>query len=218
MALSAFKSYDIRGTVGVNLDEKMYYHIGRAFAQVRKVEKVVLGRDVRDSSPMLQDALARGLNDAGVDVLDLGLCGTEEVYFATDHYNAGGGIMVTASHNPKGDNGAKIVIEGARPMSRASGLSDIENLVEAGEFGPANATKGTRTSVDCRADYVARVLSFADLSKVGAMKILVNAGNGAAGPTFDAIADALKGTSIEFVRVNHTPDETFPNGIPHPLL
>ena len=218
MALSAFKSYDIRGTVGVNLDEKTYYHIGRAFAQVRKVEKVVLGRDVRDSSPMLQDALARGLNDAGVDVLDLGLCGTEEVYFATDHYNAGGGIMVTASHNPKGDNGAKIVIEGARPMSRASGLSDIENLVEAGEFGPANATKGTRTSVDCRADYVARVLSFADLSKVGAMKILVNAGNGAAGPTFDAIADALKGTSIEFVRVNHTPDETFPNGIPNPLL
>lgn len=219
MALSAFKSYDIRGTVGKDLDEAMFYRLGRAFAQVKSPGKVVLGRDIRDSSPMLADAIARGLVDEGGAVLDLGLCGTEEVYFATDHLGAGGGIMVTASHNPKGDNGAKLIAAEARPISRASGLAEMERLVEADVFGNAPGG-GSRTPVDVRGAYVDRVLSFADLTQIRPMKVLVNAGNGAAGPTFDAIADALKaaGAPIEFVREHHTPDETFPNGIPNPLL
>ena len=163
MALSAFKSYDIRGTVGKDLDASMFYRLGRAYAQVISPGQVVLGRDVRDSSPELSDALANGLMDEGVDVLDIGLCGTEEVYFATDHLNAGGGIMVTASHNPIGDNGAKVIGKGARPISRASGLAEMEALVEADDFASPTA-KGARKTVDVRADYVARILSFADLT------------------------------------------------------
>ena len=218
MPLSAFKSYDIRGTVGQNIDADMFQALGRAFAAVRNPRRVVLGRDVRDSSPMLQDAVANGLMDSGVDVLDLGLCGTEEVYFATDHLNADGGIMITASHNPIGDNGAKIVGAGARPVSRASGLSEMEDLVETGKLGPVAAARGNRVKVSPRADYVARVLSFIDTGKLSPLKVLVNAGNGAAGPTFDAIADALTDAPIEFIRMHHNPDETFPNGIPNPLL
>ncbi len=218
MSLSAFKSYDIRGTVGTDLDEGLFYRLGRAFARIRAPEKVVLGRDIRDSSPMLQEALARGLMDEGVDVLDIGLCGTEEVYFATDHLGAGGGIMVTASHNPKGDNGAKIVGEGSRPISRNSGLTEMEALVEADDFGAPVDQRGQLHHVDPRADYVARVLSFIDRGALRPMKILVNAGNGAAGPTFDAIAAALAGSPLSFICVNHEPDQEFPNGIPNPLL
>ncbi len=217
MALSAFKSYDIRGTVGIDLDEDMFYRLGRAFARVKSPEAVVLGRDIRDSSPMLQDALARGLMDEGVDVSDIGLCGTEEVYFATDHLGAGGGMMVTASHNPLGDNGAKVIGEGARPISRATGLADMEALVEADEFG-APTGQGERRVVNTRSSYIERVLSFADLRTIRPMKVLVNAGNGAAGPTFDSIAEALADAPIEFIRMHHDPDETFPNGIPNPLL
>ncbi|MEL7115119.1 MAG: phosphomannomutase [Pseudomonadota bacterium] len=217
MSLSAFKSYDIRGTVGTDLDATMFRRLGRAFAQVMAPGKVVLGRDARDSSPVLSDAIAAGLMDEGVDVLDIGLCGTEEVYFVTDHLNAGGGMMVTASHNPMGDNGCKVIASGARPISRASGLGDMEALVEADAFGPAPGG-GQRHQVDARADYVARILSFADLTQIRPMKVLVNAGNGAAGPTFDAIAAALADAPVEFVRMHHDPDPTFPNGIPNPLI
>ncbi|MCG6903941.1 MAG: phosphomannomutase, partial [Rhodobacter sp.] len=155
MALKAFKSYDIRGRVGEDLDEDLVYRMGRAFARVMSPGKVVLGRDIRDSSGMLQDAIARGLMDEGVEVLDIGLCGTEEVYFATDHLAAGGGMMVTASHNPIGDNGVKVIGPGARPISRASGLGEMETLVEADAFGPATGA-GTLRRVDVRPAYVAR--------------------------------------------------------------
>ncbi len=218
MALSAFKTYDIRGRVGETLDEGLAYRLGRAFTQVMAPGKVVLGRDIRGSSEVLQDALARGLMDEGAEVLDIGLCGTEEVYFATDHLGAGGGLMVTASHNPIGDNGVKLIGPGARPVSRASGLGEMEALVEADAFGAPVAAVGQRKRLDPRADYVARVMSFVETAALRPLKVLVNAGNGAAGPTFDAIASTLAETPLDFVRMHHHPDGTFPNGIPNPLL
>jgi len=216
--LKCFKAYDIRGRVGETLDADIAYGIGRAFARVMTPARVVLGRDIRDSSEMLQDALAKGLMDEGVDVADIGLCGTEEVYFATNHLGAGGGMMVTASHNPIGDNGVKPIGPGARPISRDSGLAEIEALVAADDFGPKAATRGTRQSVDPRADYIKRVLSFVDLDALRPLKIVVNGGNGAIGPTFEAMAKALGTAPLDFVRVNLTPDGSFPNGIPNPLL
>ncbi|MBV0911705.1 phosphohexomutase domain-containing protein [Anianabacter salinae] len=217
--LTCFKSYDVRGTVGVDLDASIAARIGRAFARVTAAREVVLGRDARDTSPMLLDAVARGLMDEGVQVIDIGLCGTEEVYFATEHFGADGGMMITASHNPVGDNGIKMVRAGARPISRASGLAEMAALVEADAFGPALGG-GSRRSADPRADYVARVMSFVDPGTLGAAKVLVNAGNGAAGPTFDALAGALAqaGAALQFERMHHDPDPAFPNGIPNPLL
>ncbi len=218
MTLKAFKEYDLRGRVGEDIDEGLVYRLGRAFARVQKPERVVLGQDVRRSSPMLLDALAQGLQAEGIDVLDIGLCGTEEVYFATDHFGTGGGMMVTASHNPADDNGVKLVGTGARPINRASGLAEIQRLVEADGFGPPTAARGLRRKANSRATYVQRLLSFVDTNALQPAKVLVNAGNGAAGPTFDAIVDALPGAPVEFVRMHHEPDGDFPNGIPNPLL
>ena len=218
MALSAFKAYDVRGTVGEDLDEALVYRLGRAFARVVQPGMAVLGRDIRDSSEILQNALARGLMDEGVDVIDIGLCGTEEVYFATDHLGAGGGCMVTASHNPIGDNGVKVIGPGARPITRAGGLEAMEALVEADEFGAPVDTTGNMRKSDPRAAYVSRVLSFVNTDALRPLKILVNAGNGAAGPTFDAIAAAMADVPVTFITMHHAPDGSFPHGIPNPLL
>lgn len=217
MALNAFKSYDIRGQVGKDLDGGIAYRIGRAFAQAMRPGRVVLGRDARESSPMLADAVSRGLADEGADVADIGLCGTEEVSFAVDHSGAGGGVMVTASHNPADCNGAKLMGPGARPVSRASGLARIEELVEKAGFG-APAGSGRIERIDMREAYAERILSFVDLTALRPLKVLVNAGNGAAGPAFDAIAGAMAGAPVDFARINHAPDPDFPNGIPNPLL
>lgn len=222
--LSCFKTYDIRGRVGENLDAGIAYRIGRAFARVMvpagAAGRVVVGRDIRDSSPMLKDALARGLADDGGEVLDIGLCGTEEVYFATDHLQAHGGMMVTASHNPIGDNGVKPIGPGARPISRETGLQAIHDLAAADDFGALAARRGQVREVDPRPAYVDRVLSFVDPAALPEGIVLVNAGNGAAGPTFDAIADALarRGAPLRFERLHHAPDSAFPHGIPNPLL
>ncbi|MBT8408972.1 MAG: phosphomannomutase [Litoreibacter sp.] len=218
--LTCFKSYDVRGQLGVNLDEEIAYRIGRAFAQAMTPATVVLGRDIRDSSAGLQAALSDGLRDEGVDVIDLGLCGTEEVYFATDHYDADGGLMVTASHNPIDYNGIKMVRSGARPISGEDGLAEIRALAEADAFGPARSPRGTVRAEDPRAAYAARVVSFVDPGVLRPLKILVNAGNGVAGPSFDVIAEALSdaGVPFTFTRHHHDPDGTFPNGIPNPLL
>ncbi|OSP54094.1 phosphomannomutase [Pseudoruegeria sp. SK021] len=217
--LTCFKSYDIRGQLGKNLDPGIAYRIGRAFAAVMTPGLTVTGRDTRESSPELQAALIEGLRDGGSDVIDIGLCGTEEVYFATTHYGAGGGMMVTASHNPIDYNGVKLVRDGSRPVSGDNGLTEIHDMAAAESF-PEGAVRGTLRQEDPRADYVARVLSFVDVAALRPLKILVNAGNGAAGPTFDAIAAGLAavGAPLEFVRLHHDPDPAFPNGIPNPLL
>ncbi|MDA5093063.1 phosphomannomutase [Aliiroseovarius sp. KMU-50] len=220
--LTCFKAYDIRGRMGDELNEEVVERIARAFAQVLQAQTVVLGRDPRASSQALSNAVAKGLMCSGVTVIDLGLCGTEEVYFATDHLGADGGICVTASHNPMDYNGLKLVKAGAAPLDTETEFAAIKRLAESGTFG-SDAPKGSydTSPVDrCRAAYVDRVLSFIDITSLSPMKIVVNAGNGAAGPSFDRIAAALEqaGAPISFCRMHHVPDERFPNGIPNPLL
>jgi len=217
--LACFKAYDVRGRLGDTLDADIVYRIGRAFVAVMGAHTVVTGRDCRSSSQELQEALHRGITDQGADVIDLGLCGTEEVYFATDHFGCDGGLMVTASHNPIDYNGIKMVQSGARPISSGDGMQDIHDMAAANTF-PVPTRQGTVRSEACRTAYVARVLSFVNVASLKPLRVLVNGGNGAAGPTFDAIADALagQGAPITFLRQNHAPDGTFPNGIPNPLL
>ncbi|WBU54560.1 phosphomannomutase [Paracoccus sp. SCSIO 75233] len=219
--LSCFKAYDIRGRLGENLDAGIAYRIGRGFARALYARVVVLGRDNRASSEELADAVARALSDEGVEVFDLGLCGTEEMYYAVTHFGADGGIEVTASHNPMDYNGMKMVRAGSAPLGSESGLLAIRDLAEADDFG-APRPGGTRRDVaaEARAAYVARVMQFVHVPALKPLKIVVNCGNGTAGPTFDAIADALltAGAPLEFIRIHHQPDGSFPNGIPNPLL
>ena len=219
--LTCFKAYDIRGRLGIDLDEEIAYRIGRAFAQTLDASKVVLGRDVRASSEALAVSVARGLIDAGCQVLDLGLSGTEEMYFATTYFEADGGICVTASHNPMDYNGMKMVRAGSAPLDAASGLEKIKALAEENAFGPARqGATAVNVAHDARRAYVNRVTSFVDITALKPLKILVNAGHGTAGPTFDAIADHLvaAGAPLTFEKIFHAPDGTFPQGIPNPLL
>lgn len=221
MSLSCFKAYDIRGRLGVDLDEGIAHRIGRGFARALGARRVVLGRDCRASSEALAHAVAEALMAEGAEVLDLGLSGTEEMYFATSHFVADGGICVTASHNPMDYNGMKMVRAGSAPLDAKTGLESIRALAEADEFGTARPDGSLHdVALEARAAYVERVLSFVDVAALKPMKILVNAGNGAAGPTFDAIADALavRGAPLCFIRMHHEPDGSFPNGIPNPLL
>lgn len=217
--LTCFKSYDVRGKLGEELNTDIAYKIGRGFAVAIAPGSVVVGYDVRPTSPELAEALTAGLRDEGVDVIDIGLCGTEEVYFATTHLNAGGGLMVTASHNPIDYNGIKMVRAESRPISAADGLGEISALCEADDFGPAKQ-QGALTQQDPRDAYAQCVVDFVDISALKPMKILVNAGNGVAGPSFDAIVQTLDkaGAPFTFIRHNHAPDGGFPNGIPNPLL
>jgi phosphomannomutase len=219
--LTCFKAYDIRGRLGVDLDVEIAYRIGRAFAQALNAKSIVLGRDVRASSEELAASVARGLTDAGCHVLDLGLSGTEEMYFATTHFDADGGICVTASHNPMDYNGMKMVRAGSAPLDADTGLQAVKSLAEKKEFETPTAL-GIVSDVSrkARAAYVDRVVSFTDVAALKPLKILVNAGHGTAGPTFDAIAARLAelGAPLEFERIFHTPDGTFPQGIPNPLL
>ncbi|HEY6918547.1 MAG TPA: phosphomannomutase [Tabrizicola sp.] len=216
--MSAFKTYDIRGRLGTDLTEAIAHRIARAFATVTGVDAVVLARDCRESSPALADAVAAGLMAQGVRVLDLGLAGTEEMYFATAHLGAGGGICVTASHNPREYNGMKLVGRGAVPLPDAD-FARIRELTE-GNAAFANAPGGIRDDrPDVRAAYVAHVAALVGQG-IGPLRLVVNAGNGAAGPTLDALAEGLatRGARLDLVRMHHDPDGTFPNGIPNPLL
>lgn len=221
MTLTCFKAYDIRGRLGIDLDDAIAYRIGRAFAQALPARKVVIGRDCRASSHHLTQALIAALLAEGVTVLDLGLAGTEEMYHATTHFDADGGITVTASHNPIDYNGMKIVRRGSAPLDAATGLSAIRALAEADNFGPAKSG-GSHVDIaaPARAAYVQTVLSFVDVAALRPLTVLVNAGNGTAGPTFDAIAQGLadRDAPLTFVRMHHDPDGSFPHGIPNPLL
>lgn len=217
--ITCFKAYDVRGQLGINLDADVAWRIGRAFAETRGAKTVVVGRDSRASSPELAAALIRGLTEGGADVIDLGLAGTEEVYFATGFYRADGGIEVTASHNPIDYNGLKMVGPGSAPLDPATELPPIADLAMAGTFAAAPMGQVT-TKPEAREDYARALVDFIDIKALRPLKVLVNAGNGTAGPTFDAIAAELarRGAPLEFVRINHTPDSSFPNGIPNPLL
>lgn len=213
--LSCFRSYDVRGKLGESLTEPIATRIGRAFASALQAKLVVTGRDNRSSSAGLQRALHKGLMAGGVDVIDIGLCGTEEVYFATEHFGAGGGLMVTASHNPIEYNGIKMVGPGVRPISAETGLNDIKDLAETGNF--SHCSPGQLRVGNSRGAYVARLATFLKPARRRPLKIVVNAGNGTAGPTFDALAAALD-LPFHYLRINHNPDGAFPAGIPNPLL
>lgn len=215
MPLNCFKAYDIRGRLPDELNTEIAYRIGRAYAQVVKPKKVVTGRDVRLSSSQLQNALAQGLIDEGVEVLDIGLCGTEEVYFATFHYKLDGGIMVTASHNPMDYNGMKLVREDSRPIGSDSGLGDIEARVAEDTSSCPEGVQAQMTPLEHRADYIKHLLSYVNTSELKPLKILANSGNGPAGVIVDALEPHLPFT---FERLFHEPDGRFPNGIPNPLL
>jgi phosphomannomutase len=214
ITIDCFKAYDVRGQIPNQLNADICYRIGNATADFLDAKSVVVGRDMRLSSEEFADAIVRGLTDAGVDVLDIGLCGTEMVYFATSFLNASGGIMVTASHNPADYNGLKFVREGARPISADSGLADIRRLAEGDERELAETT-GQRRHATIFDDYVRHMLSYVDVEQLKPLKLVVNAGNGCAGLAIDGLEPHLP---FKFIKVHHEPDGTFPNGIPNPLL
>ena len=217
--MSAFKTYDIRGRLGTDLTEAIAHRIARAFALVTGADAVVLARDCRESSPALADAVAAGLTAQGVRVLDLGLAGTEEMYFATAHLGAGGGICVTASHNPREYNGMKLVGRGAMPLPDAD-FARVRAVSEGGDEFPAAPGGAREDRSGVRAAYVAHVAALVGAEGIGPLRLVMNAGNGAAGPTLDALAEGLarRGARLDLVRMHHAPDGGFPNGIPNPLL
>lgn len=217
--LTAFKAYDIRGKLGEEITEELAYKVGRAYAEIYQPKTIAVGADIRLSSETLKQALIKGLTDAGVDVLDLGLTGTEEIYFAAANLDVGGGIEITASHNPIDYNGMKLVHENARPIGMASGLQAIHDLVVADQF-TESTHKGTVKQYDILPEYVAHLLTYIDLKAIRPLKLVVNAGNGAAGHVIDALEAQFKALNIplELIKIHHEPDGTFPNGIPNPLL
>lgn len=213
-SITCFKAYDLRGRIPTELNDDVAYRVGRGYAQFVKPERVVVGRDIRLSSAGLTDALCRGLTDSGVDVYDIGICGTEGVYFATFDGGYDGGIMVTASHNPPDYNGMKFVRDQSKPISGDNGLQDIRAFAELGEF-PTPSRVGVRRSIDTMKAYVAHLMSYVDVEKLRPLKIVVNAGNGGAGLIIDRLEPLLP---FEFIKVHHEPDGHFPNGIPNPML
>ena len=219
--LSCFKAYDIRGEIGVNIDEGVAYRVGRAVAQHLGATSVVIGFDARETSPAFAAAASQGVRDAGSDVINIGMAGTEEMYWSVTEFGACAGIEVTASHNPIHYNGMKIVKSQSQPLEDLGDFQAIKALASSQAWSDVtDVGREFERSEAARQAYVGRVLSFVDLPALRPLKIVVNSGNGAAGPTFDAIADQLLELSapLEFVRVHHTADATFPNGIPNPLL
>ncbi|MBT8090375.1 MAG: phosphomannomutase, partial [Gammaproteobacteria bacterium] len=171
LTIDCFKAYDIRGQIPNQLNPDVAYRIGNATAKFLKAKKIVLGLDIRLSSAELTDAVAKGIQEAGAEVLDIGLGGTEMVYFATSHLKADGGIMVTASHNPADYNGLKIVREEARPVSADSGLLDIRKLAESDDRATA-AKKGSRTPVDIFDAYIEHIAGYVDASALKPLKLV----------------------------------------------
>lgn len=212
---SAFGAYDLRGKYPEVVNEELAYRIGRVFPTLFNAKKVVVGNDIRLSGPDIKKALAEGLREMGCDVYDIGQCGTEMIYFATAHLKLDGGIMITASHNPKEYNGLKLVKFESRPISSDTGLKDIEEKVLKGDFKEPAAEFGKLIEVDIMKEYVDHLLSYVDKKNLKPLKIVINSGNGAAGPIIDALEKHLP---FEIIKVHNTPDGNFPNGVPNPIL
>lgn len=215
----AFKAYDVRGVVPSEVNAEMAYRVGRVFAAMFAAEKVVVGHDIRLSGRELVDALTEGLRHGGSDVIDIGQCGTEMIYFATAHLDADGGIMVTASHNPAEYNGMKLVRRGSRPISADTGLMEIADMVVDSKDFPhvkvPGKTEGSVRRYDIMPEYIEHLLGYIDVQALKPLKIVANPGNGGAGPVLNELAKYLP---FEFIKINETPDGTFPNGVPNPLL
>ncbi len=213
MTLPCFKAYDIRGRVPDELNAPLAERIGAGMAALLGPGPVVVGHDIRLSSPDLMKAAIAGLTASGREVIDIGLCGTEEVYFQTFNRQAAGGIMVTASHNPMDYNGMKLVREQSKPISGDSGLFDIRDF--AGSDEPLPQRTGTVRQDHDKSTYIQHLLGYIDVAAMQPLKIVTNAGNGGAGLIIDQLAPHLP---VEFIRIQHEPDGHFPNGIPNPLL
>lgn len=220
--LTCFNACDIRGVLGVDLNEDIARRIGLAYGTHLKPKRVIVGGDIRISSESIKMALSEGLREAGVDVFDIGLVGSEEVYFSTFHLGMDGGVEVTASHNPIEFNRMKLVQRNARPISRNSGLKDIQFLAEKNEFMKIRneCERGKYQRINTRDKYIDHLLSYVNVSNFKSLKIVINSGNGAAGSIIDAIEKRfhLLNVPVTIIKINNTPDGTFPNGIPNPLL
>lgn len=218
MTIECFKAYDVRGELDVTLTPDIAYRIARAFAEFLDAKTVVIGCDIRQSSEEIKKASIKGLVDAGTTVIDLGMTGTEEVYFATNHYNADGGIEVTASHNPINYNGMKMVREKSKPISADTGLKQIREIAEKGQFKQVES--GIVELKEDKTAYIQHLMTYLDASKIKPLKLVVNPGNGSAGPVVELIEKQFKaaGMPIELIKLHFEPDGTFPNGIPNPML
>ena len=214
--VSGFGAYDLRGIYPESINQELAYRVGRIFPELFDAKKVAVGHDVRLSSPTLNDALIRGLTEAGCDVFDIGQCGTEMIYFTVGSRELDGGIMVTASHNPKDYNGLKFVRRGVQPVAPKSGLNDIRDAVadENRDWSFRKAT-GTVHRIDIYPDYVKKILSYVDVANLKPLKIVINTGNGAAGPIINELEKFLP---FEIVKVHNDTNGFFPNGVPNPLL
>jgi phosphomannomutase len=213
-SITCFKAYDLRGRIPNELNDDVAYRVARGYAQFLLPKKVVVGRDIRLSSASLAEAVSRGLADSGVDVYDIGVCGTEGVYFATFDGGYDGGIMITASHNPPDYNGMKFVRVQSKPISADNGLLEIRAFAERGQFVPPERV-GVRHRIDTTPAYVAHLLSYVEASTLKPLKIVVNAGNGGAGLIIDELEPHLP---FKFIKMHHEPDGRFPNGVPNPML
>ena len=212
--ISSFKAYDIRGKLPHEINSEIAYRVGNATAKYLSAKKMVLGRDIRASSNELSESMALGLMDAGVDVIDIGECGTENVYYATGELKSCGGIMVTASHNPSDYNGFKIVGDNAKPISSETGLVDIRKLAESDQR-LISEKKGNLEYRDLNQSYVKKIISFIDSDSLDKLKVVMNPGNGGAGVYAELIS---KNMPIEVIKLNFDPDSSFPNGIPNPMI
>ena len=212
--ISSFKAYDIRGQLPHEINSEIAYRVGNAAAEYLSAKKMILGRDIRASSKELSESMASGLMDAGVDVIDIGECGTENVYYATGELKSCGGIMVTASHNPSDYNGFKIVSENAKPISSETGLLDIRKLAES-DKRLISESRGNLEQRDLNQSYVKKVMSFIDPDSLSKLKVVMNPGNGGAGVYAEYIS---KNMPIEIIKLNFDPDSSFPNGIPNPMI
>lgn len=213
--INCFKAYDIRGKVPSELNIDLAYKIGRTYARYIGAKKVIIGYDVRKSSIELSKALAHGLTESGADVVNIGLCGTEMIYFATPYLEADGGIMITASHNPPEYNGMKFVKRNSVPVGYNSGLSDIEKLILNDDLGEKSSKAGKVSSVDVMKAFIENLKQFYDAEKISPLKVVVNAGNGCAGLALDHLE---KNIPVKMIKILNEPDSNFPNGVPNPLL
>ncbi len=213
--IACFKAYDIRGKVPSELNNELGYKIGRAFSKLTQAKKIVIGYDIRKSSLEISEALKNGLTDSGADVIDIGLCGTEMIYFSTPFFDADGGIMITASHNPSEYNGMKFVAKGSVPVGYDSGLNEVEKMIVNNELGEISKTKGTVTKKEVMKEFITHLSQFYDAKKINSLKVVVNAGDGCAGLALDSLESKLP---VKMIKMFNNPDGNFPNGVPNPML
>ena len=211
--ISCFKAYDVRGRIPTELNQEVAFKIRVAIASYFSTQSVVIGYDVRPSSLEILDALAKGIQSQQSEVMSIGLCGTEEIYFATNYLDSDAGVMITASHNPADYNGLKIVGAGAKPVSMDSGLGEIKSIAESVSYDDSIDLK--LKEINIRDQYLDKILSFVNTESIKPLHVVTNAGNGCAGPVINALESRLP---VTFTKIQNEPDGLFPNGIPNPLL